>query len=150
VHLDPQPIPVELDRAGNEFIPSGDAIKSGSGMARLGEIAEVALRSSNDEIRERCGSGMIPYSPETIHRGCPSESELVLVIGHAWPVERSRLDSLKTPLVGAGAGGVFRSVRVIETLVSPKGRTTVVWDYVVLLDRGRWRLASRISRLYLD
>ena len=95
VHVDPQPIPDELDSLGNEFIPSADAVRSGPGLNRLGDIERLALRSSNDVIREHCGSRLIPYSPETIHKGCPAESELLVVIGHAWAVNRSRLDSRK-------------------------------------------------------
>jgi hypothetical protein len=150
VHVDVEPMPSEFDTLGRGFIPTSSGMRSRIGFDRLGDVERVALRSTSDAIRDSCGGRMVPYSPETVHKGCPKDPELIVVLGRAWAVNGSRLDSLSASSARTHTATVLRSVRVIETQVSRYGRTTTVYDYLVGLDRDQWFLVQKVPLLILE
>jgi hypothetical protein len=147
--FDPYPLPDDIDTEGGRMLPTSADLRSESGLARLDVIQQVAVRSLSDSVRAHCAGTLAPPIDGS-RRSCPSDYEMVAVIGTPHLVSQSRIDSLKQSWGIPFDRRLVRSIRVIVSNLGPHGRNTTVFEYVVSLTDGKWALVSRVPQLFIE
>ena len=143
LRVGPGPLPPELD----DVVYVRDQSRSSSTESRVasaGSLVAVGLRSADQPIREACAGRMLPFSPDSLHRGCPMSPQALVVIGKprltAGPCAQNEASSERK------LGFACASVRAVITSVDRHGFSISVFDYQ--FERAgdeHWRLVRRTS-----
>ena len=151
LQVDPLRLPIEQD-VGHDVTAKtwrheGDLVAA----RRLGDLGWVGKRMAGKAAQESCASNLLPFSPESWHKGCPKGPgyQMLAVLGAPRPGRASRpLRSDDERAVDRAAG--YWSVRVLLTYLSNSGFNTSVCDYVVVKDGGGWRFVERVVLIYIE
>lgn len=129
--IDPRPVRVEglADVQAISFPALSQAV------LRARQLALHTLRVAIGDARlpVRCGGIMLPYSPQTYHRGCPHRRREVVSIdvphaAIAWELP-----------AGAALGAPQWVTYAVHASIGPEGVSYMVWGFVLTHDDLGWR-----------
>jgi hypothetical protein len=133
---------VDLD-AVDSGVPA-HAFSPDSLVAATASLVKTALRIADTQVQEACSGTMLPYSPQSLHRGCPSSPEILLVSGRPRIVDGQCISG-GTNQRGYAIGKACASIRAVITSIGPYGFSIAVFDYEFEREgEDRWRLVRRV------
>lgn len=127
LQVDPRPA-VDADQW-----TAGDTVSSPEvASVRRAILAELGVRIGDGKRPKACAGIMNPYSPDALHRGCPTDEKVVASIG--------------VPRDTAASGSPVRHltttiVAVLE--IGPYGFSVLYFDYTLEATASGWKVVNR-------
>jgi hypothetical protein len=150
VRLDPEPLPWARDAAGGPAAPTSVEMRSSEGPERIAASSDVALRIAGDSVRLHCAGTGLPYAPDSLHKGCPKVTQVIVVIGRPRSGDVAPPDSLSAGRGAQADTGTSITVRVYETTLSRYGRNTMISDYILARTNGTWVFVRWVGLLIIE